>query len=211
MKTLAKMLKEKYPEKYVFFIDFKSLEKFDRIGHTMKDVLEFLFEEDPRHDEFSMEIFMHLFDSGRVIFLLDEIDEVLTVQTTFISNFVHNVRQQSINQIWIAVRPPVSKELAPAMRARVFKLKPFVRKDLPKIYSYFLKNVKDCENIKDDIDKFLTSLDMFDFIHPGIFDIIMDFLKSNSSSDLKKGNVNLDFLELKGKMSLKTICYLVHF
>ena len=210
MKSLAKMLKEKYPEKWIFFIDFKSLEKFIRhIGHSIKDVLRFLLKEDPSHDEFSMEIFMHLFDSNRVIFVLDEIDEVFSVQKTFILNFVQSIRQQSENQIWIAVRKPVSKEMAPIMQAKVFILKPFVRKNLPEIYAYFLPNVKDSQKTKNDIETFLTSLEMFDFIHPGIFEIIMVFLKSNSSSDLKKGNVNLDFLELKGKLFLKIICCLI--
>lgn len=205
-KMMAKRLKERFPEKWIVFMDLKMHQKtYRKDGKTSntfnfhQEVANFLCERILKLEAFEAEVFYYLYNTGRVIILLDEFDEVCPNYKIFVTNMMQSIREESSNQLWISARPTFAKELAKILQAKTFRLKTFTKENQIEFCSHFLRSQNlDQEKTLLDIENFLISLKMRNFFNPGLLETIVEFLEENSSCNMTRENFIQVLKEIEG-------------
>jgi hypothetical protein len=93
-----------------------------------------------KFDDFELEIFVEQFESGRVILLMDGVDEIAPTFTELFVKLMKSIQKLSNNQLWIATRTHMQETLLNSLNFSIFKL---LELDEPKIREFFTTVYKD--------------------------------------------------------------------
>lgn len=169
-KMMSKKLKRKFPLFWVEYIDLKLFTKvFEKDGKVSmsfdggKEISRFLAEKILNLKTFEMEVFVKIFGENRVIFLMDGVDEISPSYKEFVMKLMLGIKENSKNQLFIATRPHLVRELERSLKTRAFKLTPFSDENRREFYNKFLegKNVEIAKRktVLDSIEKFVETLE----------------------------------------------------
>jgi len=124
---LTMRIKEKYPTRWVSYIDLKehtifynASGNFEDLGGLMNNILGLSSE-----NEFEMKIFEELFNSGNVILLWNGFDEISPTFNSFILNVLGYIHENSTNIQYICTRPLYSGQLKHVSKYYPYQLIPF--------------------------------------------------------------------------------------
>lgn len=144
-------LKEKNPFNWVQFVDLKKhLDAFElskKLDLTESEKIKvFLAEIFLKLESFKSHIFSDLFDSGKVIFLWDGVDEISSLYKDLILNLTFNIKNLTENLQFISTRPQHSQEFNEKLNIKSYKLIPLGKLDS---YEFLTKYVvsKNYENV----------------------------------------------------------------
>ncbi|KAL7027067.1 hypothetical protein ACKWTF_005287 [Chironomus riparius] len=183
------------------------------------------------NSKFRIKIFQKLFDTGKMILLLDGIDEICPKFNQHMINILNILRKDTSNQLWVSTRPQHVEQLTRTLGANAFTLRPYdkegqnqlilnicvelninYRFSHPHLF-WFLNSYKDFNNpmliiivselyIKGKIDLKNMNYDYF-----GIFKLLVDeqFNKIELKVDIKDRNPLLNFLLVHQVLALKFI------
>ncbi|XP_070497756.1 uncharacterized protein [Chironomus tepperi] len=209
IKNISKLIHEKFPTKWVTFVDLKQYIKHIR---RFKEELEFSkFLTDvvlrPKFN-FESKIFKKLYENGKICIIFDGYDEVAPEYAILLLKLLKSFNFNNGNQMWITIRDYMEVDLLQALQIDViYKLDKFSRQDGVNLIakSWILNDRKDLD-VKnfDEIVKTLTKLEIFkkiadNFIKkveninkmsmtaPEIYQMIADTFK-----DTKRRNINVE-------------------
>ncbi|KAG5671308.1 hypothetical protein PVAND_001513 [Polypedilum vanderplanki] len=149
MKHLAVKLKEKFPQKWIVFIDVKKLEvkNFSNFNEAkIKEILiKFL---KPFDNKFEAEIFNKQFKT--LILLLDGIDESSKFQQKFFKKFLQSLNKEAKKiHLWISSRVDLGEEFEEILDIQGYKLFPFSEFDRKN----FVDKIYEAESLNENIAK----------------------------------------------------------
>lgn len=159
-RLLAKEMKQKYPKHWLVFLNLiDHVEAFaDPISfESSVDLAKFFCEKILKIDAVEAQIFMNLFNDGRVIIMMDAFDEINSkIQENVEKIFIEN----NANQIWISTRP---KAEGKNLKSDCFKLRLFTFEDQDKFIKALIKNEADVNNKEKirEISFFLSGLNSY--------------------------------------------------
>ncbi|XP_070502345.1 uncharacterized protein [Chironomus tepperi] len=244
--NLTLKLKEKNKNFWVSFIklrDFRHVfeEIINRETITINDIFNIIVnilfpcskeERIQLNSKFKFKVFKKLFDDGKVILLLDGIDEISPQFNKLMLHILRILKINTKNQLWISTRPQHAEQLMDALGVDAFTLNPYgynerrqlirnicikLKKNtnfytLNNLYSFF-GSYNDFNNpmliilvtelyLNGKIDFKGSSYDYF-----GIYKLLVDeqFDKIDSKVDCKDRNLSLNFSLLHQVLALKFI------
>lgn len=160
-KMIALKLKEKFPSRWVVFVDLKKFidvfEQNELADFTGKvKVAKFLGEKIVNLENFELELFHQLFNDNRVILLMDGIDEICPNYKDFIVQLLKAVKSFSTNQLWISTRPHLVNHLSQELNEEHVQLKPFTSIEQHNFYYKFYehRNIATC-----DLDRYVKAIE----------------------------------------------------
>jgi len=107
LKNFANKLREKYPRKWISYVDLKQyIDKFKFIDINIDISFEiFMIEKilKPRH-QYEAEIFKHLYKTGKICIIFDGFDEIAPDCAELVTQLFQSFEQKRSNQLWIATR-----------------------------------------------------------------------------------------------------------
>lgn len=205
LRMMANILKKKFPSRWVYFIDLKkycNIFKRDRSNLSTFDnsqtITQFLCENILKIKNFEADIYTHLFDTGRVVLILDAFDEISPNYKRFIINLMKGIRQHSKNQLWIASRPHLGKDLRGSLQPVEFRLKSFNEENRKEFFQKFIESKHvEADLIKviiKDIAKFQTSITSshfasLSFSNPLLLRMVAVMFEIDPHFDLTKANI----------------------
>ncbi|KAL7014891.1 hypothetical protein ACKWTF_016175 [Chironomus riparius] len=124
---LTMRIKEKYPTKWVSYIDLKehtmfynASGDFEDLGGLLNNILGL-----STKNEFEMKIFEELYRSGNVILLWNGFDEISPTFNGFILDVLGNIHENSTNVQYVCTRPLYSGQLKFVSKYYPYQLIPF--------------------------------------------------------------------------------------
>lgn len=136
----ANELKKMKKDNWVVFMDLKTyadvLHTDDQQNHELIYVDYFLDKILELSNEISIQVFKYLFNSGKVMFVVDGFDEISPTYKNFVLNFVKMIHD-SKNGLLLTTRPHLSHEIEKHLECKSVKMHPFTEKDQIE----FLRNV----------------------------------------------------------------------
>jgi ankyrin repeat protein len=127
MRHLEIKIKNKLPDHWVSYIDLKQhvkvYEEFENRAMDVGSIRDILLQIlSLPADGLESAVFTHLFNVGRVVLLLDGMDEIAPTYKEFFIRLITNIKAQTRNQQWIATRPHHTKELKQKLEHHAHKL-----------------------------------------------------------------------------------------
>jgi hypothetical protein len=128
-RNFALKLKEKFPQNWIQFVDFKKHFKAFKSGVKFnltqpEELLNFLALNLLNLNKLESEIFRELFNSNRVIFLWDGIDEISPLYKDFMLDLTSTINNSSKKIQFISTRPQFSKDFSEKLKVRAYNLIP---------------------------------------------------------------------------------------
>ncbi|CAG9811845.1 unnamed protein product [Chironomus riparius] len=124
---LTMRIKEKYPTKWVSYIDLKehtmfynASGDFEDLGGLLNNILGL-----STKNEFEMKIFEELYRSGNVVLLWNGFDEISPTFNGFILDVLGNIHENSTNVQYVCTRPLYSGQLKFVSKYYPYQLIPF--------------------------------------------------------------------------------------
>lgn len=145
-KMFAQKLNETFPRNWVIFMDLKKHYKvYRKDGNDQNDiqssqeVAKFFCSEILKIGSFEAQIFVHLFNESRVIFVMDGFDEICPSFKNFILKIMKGIKLYTKNQLWISTRPHLTKLLQNKLNLPEVRLKPLSGKDCKDFFENFFR------------------------------------------------------------------------
>lgn len=202
-KILHSRLKEKYLSHWIVFMDLKEHCKSFQVDSkiTMKiknreEIVRFFCEKILKIQSFEVRLFAHLFNSDRVIVLMDGLDEICPSYKKFVFDLMTAIQKLSKNQLWISTRPHLVSELKNVLNPFALKLKPFTIENRREFFEkFFISRDKEDQNIEHklkEVEEFLEDLQRKSFSslsNPLLFKMIAECF--DDDHNMKLSTVNL--------------------
>jgi len=204
--NLTKKLKNKNKNSWVSFVKLRDFrKKFDKVNleetKNIRDIfmifvnIIFSYSKKENFDinsDFKIKIFRKLFDNGKVILLLDGIDEICPKFNQHMISILSILKKESNNQLWISSRPQHVEQLMEVLGVKAFTLKSYGDEERKQLI------FKICVALEKNFDFFYPPLLWFfmsykDFNNPLIIIIITE-LYINGKFDLK--NESYDYFKI---------------
>lgn len=217
LQTMAKRIKRKFISSWVVFIDLKayikSYEKDGKVSNQFRsvdEIREYLLENILRIKNFEAAVFVHLFNSNRVVLLMDGFDEISPSFKEFNLGLSAAVKEKTKNQLWISTRPHLQKELQQRCGLSAYKLQPFRKQDRTKYIQekFKAKNLNSEEMNKklNEIEEFLTALETNSHLwgtvsNPIILRLVVEIFDDDEEVKLVQSN----FYSIYESFSMKMI------
>jgi hypothetical protein len=126
---LGMKLKEQLSDRWICCIDLKRhLHVYDKFKQTFdsSNARDILMEMLSPADGIECAVFSHLFETGKMVLLLDGVDEIAPKFTDLFLGLVTSIKALTMNQQWIATRPQFTEELKVKLNLETaYKLVPF--------------------------------------------------------------------------------------
>ena len=128
-KFMAKCAKQKFPGRWICFVDLKKYDKsyqrdgsvklkFDDVG----EILEFLCSKILKLDGFEKDVFEKLFTSGKATIFADGFDEISPSFKEFVLGLLSSIKRLSKIQLWVSTRPHLAGDLKNELHAEIYQL-----------------------------------------------------------------------------------------
>jgi len=197
LENLTKKLKNKNKNFWVSFVKLRNFRDiFDKVNleesTNLSDIfiifVNILFPYSRRENfdinsDFKIKIFKKLFDNGKVILLLDGIDEICPKFNQHMISILSILKKESSNQLWVSSRPQHVEQLMGALGVKAFTLKSYGDEEQKQL----IFNI--CVALENNFDSIISQLFLFfksyeDFNNPFLI-IIVTELYLNNKFDLK--------------------------
>lgn len=129
LQMMAKRIKNRQNSLFVLFVVMRNfVEIYEKEGKitktfsTRSEIDDFFCKKILKFTRFEEQVFAHLFNENRIVFLFDGLDEICPTYKQFNLNWISAIRTQTENQVWITTRPHVTKELENVLRCSAFRL-----------------------------------------------------------------------------------------
>lgn len=156
LKMLAKKLKENLPSYWIVFMDLKEHTKVFQANDKCSsyddwnNVSEYFCNKILRITNFEAEVFTTLFEEGKVIIVLDGVDEVCPSYKNFIMSLIRNVISNSRVQLWISTRPHCVNDIGKQIYIDdnvAIRLKPLTEQEQDRFFEEYFRLKCDDEQI----------------------------------------------------------------
>jgi len=152
---LTVRIKEKFPSRWVSYIDFKDFTRFYSkngsldVENLLIDILDL-----SSKSEFEKRIFEELFDSGDVILLWNGFDEISPTYSDFVLELLDNIHENSKNIQFVCTRPFYRNRFKYELDIIRYTLVPFDKNSQQEFLNkLFINSQIDPENIQTYVDK----------------------------------------------------------
>lgn len=144
-RNFALLLKQKYPLKWVQFLDLKKHDK--AFAHAKKSNLtfdtlieleDFLSSSLLNLNEVENQIFLDLFESGNAILLYDGVDEISPDYNDLILNLIDKVKELTENLQFVSTRPQHSVKIQTRLKVKAYKFLPLNEADRWNLFVKFV-------------------------------------------------------------------------
>jgi len=128
LQQLASQIKTKYPTKWVSYIDLKSHEKFYKADGNIDNVEELMInilDLDTGKNNFEVEVFKELFNSGNAVLFWDDFDKISTDFQDLVLNLFKIIHRNSENIQFVSTDHSSSNKLSKALKTRTLVMLPF--------------------------------------------------------------------------------------
>jgi hypothetical protein len=167
-RQFALKLKDKFPTKWIQFVDLKKHSEAYKIGEKLnfsdvREISKFLFENLLNLNELDREIFNQFFKSGNAIFLFDGVDEIAPLYKDFMLDLTSSIKNLTENLQYISTRPQHSHDFQTRNKIKAHKLIPLSKFDR---FEFLIKlTAKITLNVNNEV----------------LFEILKPFYKENST------------------------------
>ena len=134
-------MKQKFPLKWVQFVDLKKYSKaFKSAGNlsNFDDILKFLGVNLLKLENFELKVFEDRFKSDEVIFLWDGIDEIAPLYKDLMLSLTSKVHKLTENFQFVSTRPQYSRDFQENFDIKAYKLIPLGKSERHEFFITFL-------------------------------------------------------------------------
>ncbi|KAG5669285.1 hypothetical protein PVAND_017175 [Polypedilum vanderplanki] len=204
MKNLKAKIKENFPQNWVEYVDLKRhlkvYENYQKSDlNEVEKIINILIEILSINENFEIEIFKHIFLSGRVVLLFDGVDEIAPNYKDFFFNLIKNIKYLTENHQWIATRPQHKEELRKISNEKFYELLPF---DFNETQEYIINYFK-TKSLTGDIKVVIDAIYKYKFNeNPLLLKMVADLHINGKllNNYTNKSEIFRDFIEMKRKI-----------
>jgi ankyrin repeat protein len=170
-KNLALKLKQKFPFKWVKFVDMKAhIDVYKKIMNENMEIMPMLTEIF-NLNSLNLTVFGELYRAQNVIFLWDGFDEISPKYSDFMLKLMLEVKTFSQNIQFLSTRPHCENDITKYLNCTIFMLRPYEKAEnvefLDKFYTHKLLNITQRKTARKNVKKLIKKIQTeHEYIYP---------------------------------------------
>lgn len=146
-KMIAKILKSKFPTRWIVFFDLREFEiayeldwNISKNFGTICDISKYFGEKILKINGMEAEIFTKLFIDGSIIFVVDGFEGISQSFKDFNLQLLKEIQVNTQNLIWISTRPQLERDFEKRFFAKAYTLKPLTKSEKYELLNHFFRS-----------------------------------------------------------------------